>query len=498
MGTYAKYGYGLIVYDVTELLSNGANTFELNKIANNAAVYPSNLILLTNNDGSVVNKTVYILEEADLLSKTNNKNLPAGFNTTFEIVGGDATLYVFAAGAQKGEGNLIINDKTYSDVWSGTSQSFDMFISSIDSEKINVYFESTGSTILGLHQMVIVEQEGSLVINAPEVTKYFKGPERFVVNITTSKGYPVANQTVNITINGETYTRTTNENGTASIPLGLNSGVYNVTASIDNTTVQSSATILSTINGNDLVKIFRNATQYYATFLDSEGNPLASGTEVIFNINGVMYNRKTNENGTAKLNINLGPGTYILTAINPVNGEMQSNIVTVLPNIVSNDLVKYYRNASQYVVTVLGEDGKAVGAGENVTFNINGVFYTRTTNASGQAKLNINLGSGNYIITAVYNGCSVANNITVLPVLTAEDLTKKYGTPDQFVATLVDGQGKPYANQNVTFNVHGVFYTRTTNSDGQAKLNINLQPGEYIITSTYNGCNIANTIKVTG
>ncbi|WP_407423208.1 DUF3344 domain-containing protein [Methanobrevibacter sp.] len=498
LGTYGKYGYGLIVYDVTELLSNGANTFELNKIANNAAVYPSNLILLTNNDGSVVNKTVYILEEADLLSKTNNKNLPAGFNTTFEIVGGDATLYVFAAGAQKGEGNLIINDKTYSDVWSGTSQSFDMFISSIDSEKINVYFESTGSTILGLHQMVIVEQEGSLVINAPEVTKYFKGPERFVVNITTSKGYPVANQTVNITINGETYTRTTNENGTASIPLGLNSGVYNVTASIDNTTVQSSATILSTINGNDLVKIFRNATQYYATFLDSEGNPLASGTEVTFNINGVMYNRKTNEKGTAKLNINLGPGTYILTAINPANGEMQSNVVTVLPNIVSNDLVKYYRNASQYVVTVLGEDGKAVGAGENVTFNINGVFYTRTTNASGQAKLNINLGSGNYIITAVYNGCSVANNITVLPVLTAEDLTKKYGTPDQFVATLVDGQGKPYANQNITFNVHGVFYTRTTNGDGQAKLNINLQPGEYIITSTYEGCNIANTIKVTG
>ena len=225
---------------------------------------------------------------------------------------------------------------------------------------------------------------------------------------------------------------------------------------------------------------------------------MASGTEVTFNINGVMYNRKTNENGTAKLNINLGPGTYILTAINPANGEMQSNVVTVLPNIVSNDLVKYYRNASQYVVTVLGEDGKAVGAGENVTFNINGVFYTRTTNASGQAKLNINLGSGNYIITAVYNGCSVANNITVLPVLTAEDLTKKYGTPDQFVATLVDGQGKPYANQNITFNVHGVFYTRTTNGDGQAKLNINLQPGEYIITSTYEGSNIANTIKVTG
>ena len=37
----------------------------------------------------------------------------------------------------------------------------------------------------------------------------------------------------------------------------------------------------------------------------------------------------------------------------------------------------------------------AVGAGENVTFNINGVFYTRTTNATGHVSLNINLPEGN-------------------------------------------------------------------------------------------------------
>ena len=496
--TYAKYGYGLVDYDVTDLIVDGTNTFELNKIKGNAAVYPSNLIVLTDKENATVFKTVYLYEEADLLSKSYNKNLDAGFYTEFEIEEGNATLYVFAASAQKGEGNLIINAENYTNVWSGTSNSLETFSTPINGTDVSVYFEATGATILGLHQMIVVEHGDILVVDASDVEKYYKGPERFYVTVTTFLGIPVVNQSVNITINGVTYTRTTNENGTTSIPLGLNSGVYDVITAVENKTFDNVVTILPTINGDDLVKIFRNATQYYATFTDSEGNPLAAGTEVTFNINGVMYNRKTNENGTAKLNINLEPGTYILTAINPATGEMQSNNVTVLPNIVSNDLVKYYRNASQYVVTVLGEDGNPVGAGENVTFNINGVFYTRTTNASGQAKLNINLEPGNYIITAVYNGCSVANNITVLPVLTAEDLTKKYGTPDQFVATLVDGQGKPYANQNVTFNVHGVFYNRTTNSDGQAKLNINLQPGEYIITSTYEECNIANTIKVTG
>ena len=45
-------------------------------------------------------------------------------------------------------------------------------------------------------------------------------------------------------------------------------------------------------------------------------------------------------------------------------------------------------------------------------------------------------------------------------------------------------------------NINGVFYNRTTDENGIARLNINLQAGEYIITTSYNACNIANTIKV--
>ena len=73
----------MVVYDVTDLIVDGLNTFELNKTAGNSAVYPSNLIILTDKDNSATLKTVYILEEADLLSKSYNKNLDAGFNTTF-------------------------------------------------------------------------------------------------------------------------------------------------------------------------------------------------------------------------------------------------------------------------------------------------------------------------------------------------------------------------------------------------------------------------------
>lgn len=338
------------------------------------------------------------------------------------------------------------------------------------------------------------------IYNTYDVELYYKNGTRFTIAL-RNNGVPVAGKQVTVCINGASYTRTTKNDGSASIALNLHSGVYNITTSYldeNNQTViiDNIITIYTTIISQDLVKVYRNASQFKATFLDDQGNPLQNAS-VTFNINGVMYNRMTNENGTAKLNINLDPGKYVITSINPVNGEMASNNVTVISRIIGNhDLVKYYRNGSQYIVQILDDMANPVGAGESVTFNINGVFYTRQTNSSGHVKLNINLLPGEYIITVMYYGCRVSNYIKVLSVLSASDVVMKYRDGTQFVAKLVDNHGNPYANQTISFNINGVFYNRTTNADGEAKLNINLSTGEYIITSSYNGCNIANTITI--
>jgi len=65
-----------------------------------------------------------------------------------------------------------------------------------------------------------------------------------------------------------------------------------------------------------------------------------------------------------------------------------------------------------------------------------------------------------------------------------------------FTALTLDGQGKPLANQNVSFNVNGVFYHKVTNKDGVASLGIRLMSGEYIITSYWNDFQTGNTIKI--
>ena len=113
--------------------------------------------------------------------------------------------------------------------------------------------------------------------------------------------------------------------------------------------------------------------------------------------------------------------------------------------------------------------------------------------------MNINLPAGNWIVSATnpVDNLTISNSIEVLPVLSAADLTKKYGTSDQVVAHVIDGQGNNLAGATVTFNINGIFYDRVTNSDGDARLNIRLPAGKYIITSIYNGAAISNTITVT-
>lgn len=339
------------------------------------------------------------------------------------------------------------------------------------------------------------------VLEAENVVMYYKDGTRFAVVLRDIYGNPLANMDVIISINGRNYVKQSDENGTASLGLNLESKNYTVVTTFGGnskyfgTRSNNTVSILSTLISKDIVKYYRNGTQFYATVLDFKGNPLAN-TTVMFNINGVFYNKTTDENGTAKLNIWLRPGKYIITIFNLVTGEQAGNNVTVLSKIVENyDLVKYYKNASKFSVKILDSQGYPV-EGTIVTFNINGVFYYKETDTNGIASLAINLRPGKYVITTMYGQYDIGNNVTVLPTLQTSDLKMKYLDGSAFNARVVDGQGNPLANQIVKFNVNGVFYNKVTNDEGIASLNIRLMKGEYIITSIYNGFETGNTIKI--
>ena len=339
------------------------------------------------------------------------------------------------------------------------------------------------------------------VIYGEDLSMYYKNGSRYEVSI-YQDGKLINSQNndskVIFNVNGVNYTKEL-VNGKASIGINLNPGNYTITTFYHYTdglaTKTNNIEVLSTIQANDVVKFFRNGTQYCAKFLDGCGSPLVNAS-VIFNINGVFYKKQTDDNGMAKLNINLRPGVYILTAMHPDTLMYGSNI-TVLSTILANDVVKFFRNGTQYCAKFLDGCGSPL-VNASVTFNINGVLYKKQTDYEGIARLNINLFPGKYILTAMHpDGLMYGYNITVLSTILANDVVKFFRNGTQYCAKFLDGCGSPLVNASVTFNINGVFYKKQTDDNGMARLNINLFPGEYILTAIHlNGEEKANIIKV--
>ena len=370
-----------------------------------------------------------------------------------------------------------------------------------DNNVINTDLEVDDNNII---QPNNTDVKSNVSIDINDFEMYYKNGTKLTGKLLDNNSNPIINQTVSITINGILYNRTTDGNGTFKMNINLDPNVYNFTVAYNGSDIYNSAfknakvTVLSVIESYDLVKYYKNESQYYATFLDKQGNPVANNTTVTFNINGVFYTRYTNENGTAKLNINLIPANYIITSIHP-NGEKKGRNITVLSTILSKDLVKYYKNESQYYATFLDKQGNPVANNTTVTFNINGVFYTRYTNENGTAKLNINLIPANYIITSIHpNGLQRGNNIFVNKTLITYDISQpcnKTGTAT-FNAEVLDGQGRPLSNASVTFLIAGKVLTKITDEKGIAFINIKAYPGVYTITTTYNGYSVGKTLEI--
>ena len=397
-----------------------------------------------------------------------------------------------------GNVNFDVNGKKYTQtVKKGNAT---LTLSNLDYGKYTVNAQYSGDSKYNLSSakpITFTIDESSVIISAPDLEKYFKGPERFVVSLADAKGKPLAGEKVKVTINGETYDRVTSSEGKTTFAIGLNSGVYDAVTEYKGEVVKSKITVKSTVTGSDVTKVFRNATNYVASFVDAKGNKLTpSAPKVEININGVKYYRSIKDDGSISFTLNLEQGTYILTTNNPVTGENVANKVTILPRITNNhDLTKYYRNDSQYTFTLIGDNGKPI-AGAKATININGVFYSRTTKDNGSAVFQINLEPGTYILTVEYKECRVSNTVKVLNVILGDDLTLDYKDGSKYVVKILDGQGKPLEGAKIKLNINGVIYNRTTQKDGSASLAINLNGGTYIITVSYNGLNHANKITV--
>ena len=242
---------------------------------------------------------------------------------------------------------------------------------------------------------------------AKDLVKIYKNDTQFVVD-----ARKLSCDNITFKVNGVSYVRDVNESGFAKLNINLKPGIYTIESFTHNYQFNKTITVLPTIIADNLVKYYKNDSQFYVKLVDFNNDSVAS-QNVTFNINGVFYTRQTNDDGIACLNINLNPGEYIITVIDPLTGLQMSYNITVLPVLYGMDVISYYDGTYDYLVKLVDEKGNAL-PNQIITFNINGLIYNSTTDANGEARLFVSLMPGRYIVTAKYLSSEISNNIVIL------------------------------------------------------------------------------------
>ncbi len=274
-----------------------------------------------------------------------------------------------------------------------------------------------------------------------------------------------------------------------SSTLSTNIKESNIISSENNAT--STIDVSKTVTSKDITKYYKGSTKYTAKFLDLNGRVLAN-TKVKITANGNTYTKITDSNGVASLDINLKPGTYKVTAQNPVTGYNLTSTVKILTTITASDVSKVYTDGRKFYAKFLKSNGKAL-ANKKVKFKINGKTYTKKTNSKGVAELSLkNLKKGTYKIISYNNdGLTKTNKVKVVgsstTSLTASDYTfLKSGTKKIKVRLLNKFGYAPGSGKIIKFKVNGKTYTKKTNSNGYATLKLpSIKAGTYTVKYSF-------------
>ena len=196
---------------------------------------------------------------------------------------------------------------------------------------------------------------------------------------------------------------------------------------------------------------------------------------------------------------NRDDGITTLSVTNPddiIDSDVSSKI-DVSKTITAKDITKYYKGSTQYTATFLDAYGNPL-ANTNVKITVNGVEYTKKTNANGVASLAINLKPGKYKVIATNpdTGYSLTRTFTILSTITASDISKVYTDGRKFTAKFYKSNGKVLSKKVIKFKINGKIYKVKTDKNGVASLSLtNLKKGTYKIIS-YNRDGLTKTNKV--
>ena len=436
-----------------------------------------------------------------------NKRILLAFIVVFAVALSVGTIHASEVNVTDSSTAISQDDSTQISVDSSNQEVLE---SGVDNDSSNDVLESDisstlstnteDSNILSSDYNASSNIDVSKTITSKDVTKYYKGSTKYTATFFDINGTPLANAKVKIKVDGKVYDKTTNSKGVASLDVNLKPGTYKVVATNPSTgySLKTTFKILNTIQANDLTKVYMDGKKFSATFLKSNGKPLAN-KKVKFKINGKTYTKKTNSKGVASLSLTtLKKGTYKITSYN-TDGLTKTKKVKVIKtsktSLTSSEYTFLKSDSKTVKVKLLNQLGYAPTKGKVIKFTINGKKYTAKTNKDGVAKFKLpSLKVGKYSVKYKFDGdtyyksSSSKNKVTIIPsknpTFTVKS-TKTFGegAKTQFKLELTSGD-VPLAGYKVTLKVNGSTYTKTTDSKGLVSLTIDLPIGNYTVSYT--------------
>lgn len=216
----------------------------------------------------------------------------------------------------------------------------------------------------------------------------------------------------------------------------------------------------------------------------------------------VEFNENFKESGNIVTAVFPTPGTLIDGKISKTFEVNDSDIPgRILGTAISvSNFSTYLKSNEQLTAKLTDEEGKVI-ANKTLTLTIGSNNYTQITDSNGQAKFKISLaremtydgvvsfsGDESYlessspvkIVVKKTASKIISSNLNMIPKMS-----------EDYSVTLKDADGKPIFNQKVRFKVNGRTYTRTTNSNGVAKVNLKFNQNKktYNIYINYKGSN---------
>ena len=297
----------------------------------------------------------------------------------------------------------------------------------------------------------------------------------------------------------------TDSNGKASFKVD-NSGLFDLTLSyIGNLTYNPSDYSIKLLSTQKIVNqevyIDKNNTVYVNRTVE---------VPVYVDNNVTVYENRTvevpvyvNETVEVPVYIDRNNTVYVNVTKNRTQSKIQSKnmVTTVVNQAVDGRCGKYFE------VNLTDSNGNPL-ANKPIKIGFNGVVYNRTTNASGGAKLQINLGyKGDYTFAIGflgdddYTGAFEVSKIKVnlqSPKISSGDKTYKSSANKKTIsATLKSSLGNPISGLVIKFTVNGKTYSAKTNSKGLASVNVSLnKKGTYNFTAKYAGNNQYSAVSV--